>query len=51
MTQETILQNMFKELQDGLYKDEHKSLNTCLTFHTGDCPEIMRGGPPPAENF
>lgn len=43
MTQETILQNMFIELQDGLYKDEHKSLNTCLTFHTGDCPEVMRG--------
>lgn len=43
MPQETILQNMFTELQDGLYKDEHKSLNNCLTLHAGDCPEVMRG--------
>lgn len=41
MTQETILQNMFIELQDGLHKDEHKSLNNCLTLHTGDCPQVM----------
>lgn len=52
MTQETILQNMFTELQDGLHKDEHKSLNNIvLPFTLGTvqklCEVILGPSPSP----